>query len=118
VELRRASNVTTPTWVNYQEGTYAPGTGTSRWMPAINIDKFGNIIVAYSTSSNTAGDFPSIKMTGRKPCDPLGQMTMPETTIIAGTSSKTGNTRWGDYHHMSIDDFDGKTFYFTGVYHN
>ncbi len=118
VELRRASNVITPTWVNYQEGTYAPGTGTSRWMPAINIDKFGNIIVAYSTSSNTAGDFPSIKMTGRKPCDPLGQMTMPETTIIAGTSSKTGNTRWGDYHHMSIDDFDGKTFYFTGVYHN
>ena len=118
VELRRASNVTTPTWVNYQEGTYAPGTGTSRWMPAINIDKFGNIIVAYSTSSNTAGDFPSIKMTGRKPCDPLGQMTMPETTIIAGTSSKTGNTRWGDYHHMSIDDFDEKTFYFTGVYHN
>lgn len=118
VELRRASNVTTATWVNYQEGTYAPGTGTSRWMPAINIDKFGNIIVAYSTSSNTAGDFPSIKMTGRKPCDPLGQMTMPETTIIAGTSSKTGDTRWGDYHHMSIDDFDQKTFYFTGVYHN
>lgn len=118
VELRRASNVTTPTWVNYQEGTYAPGTGTSRWMPAINIDKFGNIIMAYSTSSNTAGDFPSIKMTGRKPCDPLGQMTMPETTIIAGTSSKTGDTRWGDYHHMSIDDFDQKTFYFTGVYHN
>ncbi|MEY3585152.1 MAG: hypothetical protein RLZZ243_216 [Bacteroidota bacterium] len=118
VELRRASNVTTPTWVNHQEGTYAPGTGTSRWMPAINIDKYGNIIVAYSTSSNTAGDFPSIKMTGRKPCDPLGQMTMPETTIIAGTSSKTGDTRWGDYHHMSIDDFDGKTFYFTGVYHN
>ena len=118
VELRRASNVITPTWVNYQEGTYAPGTGTSRWMPAINIDKFGNIIMAYSTSSNTAGDFPSIKMTGRKPCDPLGQMTMPETTIIAGTSSKTGNTRWGDYHHMSIDDFDQKTFYFTGVYHN
>ena len=118
VELRRAANVTTPTWVNYQEGTYAPGTGTSRWMPAINIDKFGNIIMAYSTSSNTAGDFPSIKMTGRKPCDPLGQMTMPETTIIAGTSSKTGDTRWGDYHHMSIDDFDQKTFYFTGVYHN
>jgi uncharacterized protein (DUF2141 family) len=118
VELRRAANVTTATWTNYQEGTYAPGTGTSRWMPAINIDKYGNIIVAYSTSSDNAGDYPSIKMTGRRPCDPLGQMTMPETTIIAGTSSKTGDTRWGDYHHMSIDDFDGKTFYFAGVYHN
>ncbi len=118
VELRRAANVTTATWVNYQEGTYAPGTGTSRWMPAINIDKYGNIIMAYSTSSNNAGDYPSIKMTGRKPCDPLGQMTMPETTIIAGTSSKTGDTRWGDYHHMSIDDFDGVTFYYSGLYQN
>jgi len=118
IELRRESGVTTPTWTKYQEGTYAPGTGTSRWMPAINIDKNGNIIMAYSTSSNTAGDFPSIKMTGRKPCDPLNTMTMTETTIVSGTSSKTGDTRWGDYHHMSVDDFDGVTFYYSGVYHN
>ncbi|NBU46799.1 MAG: T9SS C-terminal target domain-containing protein [Flavobacteriales bacterium] len=90
----------------------------SWWMPAINIDKNGNIIMAYSTSSNTAGDFPSIKMTGRKPCDPLNTMTMTETTIVSGTSSKTGDTRWGDYHHMSVDDFDGVTFYYSGVYHN
>jgi hypothetical protein len=116
IELRRNSGVTTATWTKYQEGTYAPGTGTSRWMPAINIDKNGNIIMAYSTSSNTAGDFPSIKMTGRKACDPLGTMTMTETTLIAGTTSKTGDTRWGDYHHMCIDDFDGVTFYYTGVY--
>lgn len=114
-ELRRPSGSTSANWSLYQEGTYAPGT-TNRWMPAINIDKHGNIIMAYSTSSTTAGDFPSIKMTGRKPCDPLGQMTMTETTIIAGASSKTGDTRWGDYHHMAIDDFDGETFYYTGVY--
>ena len=114
-ELRRPSGSVAANWSLYQEGTYAPGT-TNRWMPAINIDKHGNIIMAYSTSSNTAGDYPSIKMTGRKPCDPLGQMTMAETTIIAGASSKTSDTRWGDYHHMSIDDFDGETFYYTGVY--
>lgn len=118
IELRRNSGVITPTWTKYQEGTYAPGVATSRWMPAINVDKYGNILMAYSTSSNTAGDFPSIKMTGRKPCDPLGVMTMAETTIIAGTNSKIsgGDTRWGDYHHMAIDDFDGETFYYTGVY--
>ena len=114
-ELRRPSGSTTANWSLYQEGTYSPGT-TNRWMPAINIDKNGNIIMAYSTSSTTAGDYPSIKMTGRKPCDPLGQMTMTETTIIAGASSKTGDTRWGDYHHMAIDEFDGVTFYYTGVY--
>lgn len=118
VELRRASGVTTATWTKYQEGTYAPGTGTSRWMPAINIDKYGNILLAYSTSSGTTGDFPSLKMTGRKPCDPLGTMTMTETTIVAGANSKTssGDTRWGDYHHMCIDDFDGVTFYYSGLY--
>ena len=118
IELRRNSGVITPTWTKYQEGTYAPGTGTSRWMPAINMDKYGNILMAYSTSSNATGDFPSIKMTGRKPCDPLGTMTMAETTIIAGANSKTsnGDTRWGDYHHMAIDDFDGETFYYAGVY--
>jgi len=116
IELRRNPGVTTATWIKYQEGTYAPGTGTSRWMPAINIDKWGNIMMAYSTSSNTAGDFPSIKMTGRKPCDPLNTMTMTETTLIAGTTAKTGDTRWGDYHHMCIDDFNGETFYYTGVY--
>ena len=117
IELRRDFGVTTPTWYKYQEGTYAPGTTTSRWMPAINIDKWGNIIMAYSTSSNSVGDFPSLKMTGRRACDPLNVMTMPETTLIAGTGSKTGDTRWGDYHHMCIDDFDGETFYYTGVYY-
>lgn len=114
-ELRRASGSTSANWTLHQEGTYSPGT-TNRWMPAINMDKNGNIIMAYSTSSNTSGDFPSIKMTGRKACDPLGQMTMPETTIISGGSSKTSDTRWGDYHHMSIDHFDGLTFYYAGVY--
>jgi len=117
IELRRDFGVTTPTWYKYQEGTYAPGTTTSRWMPAINIDKWGNIIMAYSTSSNSTGDFPSLKMTGRRACDPLNVMTMTETTLIAGTGSKTSDTRWGDYHHMCIDDFDGETFYYTGVYY-
>lgn len=113
-EIRRPSG-SLGTWTLYQEGTYAPGT-TNRWMPAINMDKDGNIMLAYSTSSGTAGDFPSLKFTGRKPCDPLGQMTVPETTIKAGSSSRTSNTRWGDYHHMSIDPYTDDVFYFTGVY--
>lgn len=117
VELRRASGLTTATWTKYQEGTYAPGTTTSRWMPGIGMDIDGNILLAYSTSSTTAGDYPSLKYTGRKPCDALGTMTIPETTIISGTSSKTGgDTRWGDYHHMSIDPYLDNVFYFVGLY--
>jgi hypothetical protein len=114
VEIRRPNS--TSTWSLYQEGTYSPGT-TNRWMPSINIDGDGNILMAYSTSSSTASDYPSLKYTGRKPCDPLGQMTIAEGTIKLGTSSKSGgDTRWGDYHHMSVDPYLDNTFYFTGLY--
>jgi len=117
LELRRPTG-STGSWSLYQEGTYAPGTSLNRWMPAINIDKHGNIMLAYSTSGTTAPDYPSIQMTGRKACDPLGQMTLPEMMIKQGMSARTSNTRWGDYHHMCIDDFDGLTFYYTGVVMN
>ena len=117
LELRRPTG-STGSWTLYQEGTYAPGSTLNRWMPAINIDKYGNIMMAYSTSGTSAPDYPSIQMTGRKACDPLGQMTLPETIIKQGLSSRTSNTRWGDYHHMCIDDFDGLTFYYTGVVMN
>ncbi|MFM6945527.1 MAG: T9SS type A sorting domain-containing protein [Flavobacteriales bacterium] len=117
LELRRPTG-STGTWTLHQEGTYAPGTTLNRWMPAINIDKHGNIMMAYSTSGTTAPNYPSIQMTGRKACDPLGQMTVPETVIKQGLSSRTANTRWGDYHHLCIDDFDGQTFYYTGVVMN
>ena len=117
LELRRPTG-STGAWSLYQEGTYAPGTTLNRWMPAINIDKYGNIMLAYSTSGTTAPDYPSIQMTGRKACDPLGQMTLPEMVIKQGMSARTSNTRWGDYHHMCVDDFDGLTFYYTGVVMN
>ena len=115
IELRRPKE-SLQDWSVYQEGTYAPGTTLNRWMPAINIDKYGNIMLAYSTSGTQGANYPSLRMTGRRACDPLGIMTAPETTIISGQSSRTSNTRWGDYHHMSIDEFDGETFYYTGVY--
>jgi hypothetical protein len=117
LELRRPTG-STGSWTVYQEGTYAPGTTLNRWMPAINIDKYGNIMMAYSTSGATAPDYPSIQMTGRRACDPLGQMTVPEMVIKQGMSARTSNTRWGDYHHMCVDDFDGLTFYYTGVVMN
>ena len=117
LELRRPTG-STGAWTLHQEGTYAPGTTLNRWMPAINIDKQGNIMMAYSTSGTTAPNYPSIQMTGRKACDPLGQMTVTETVIKQGLSARTANTRWGDYHHLCIDDFDGLTFYYTGVVMN
>lgn len=110
-ELRRTGG-TTGTWAIYQEGTYAPDND-HRWMPTIGISATGNIGLAYNVSSNTT--FPSIRYTGRKECDPLGTMTEPETTIMAGTASNASN-RYGDYNQLGLDPSDGETFWCTAKY--
>ena len=49
--------------------------------------------------------------------DPLGQMTIAEQEIIAGTGSQTGaGSRWGDYSMMSVDPADNTTFWYTQEY--
>ncbi|MEZ4799158.1 MAG: PKD domain-containing protein [Flavobacteriales bacterium] len=110
-ELRR-TNGQSGTWSIYQQGTYSPD-GANRWMGAIGISASGNIGMAYNVSSSSV--YPSLRYTGRKSCDPLGVMTEPETTIVAGTASNTSN-RYGDYNAMGLDPADGETFWFTGMY--
>ncbi|MBL7766865.1 MAG: T9SS type A sorting domain-containing protein [Chitinophagaceae bacterium] len=99
-------------WSIYQQGTYAPDTN-SRWMPTIGIDHSGNIGLAYNVSSKVV--FPSFRFTGRKNGDPLGLMTEPEQSLIAGTAAQTSN-RWGDYNDLQIDPSDDATFWVTGMY--
>ncbi|HQZ41902.1 MAG TPA: proprotein convertase P-domain-containing protein, partial [Flavobacteriales bacterium] len=109
-ELRRVGGPTQP-WTVYQEGTYAPGTD-SRWMAAISMNSLGDIGLAYSVSSSTT--YPSLRYTGRNASDPLGQMTLAETSIIAGTSPNSSN-RWGDYFSLDTDPANG-SFWGTGCY--
>lgn len=77
----------------------------NRWMGSIAMDSYGNIALGYSVSSSDI--YPSIRYTGRLKNDPLGQMTIAETEIVAGigalTSGFFGNARWGDYSSMTID---------------
>lgn len=108
-ELRK----TTGAWFKYQEGTFAPADGLNRWMGSIAQDKFGNISMAYCVSSTTK--FPSLRITGRKITDPLGQMTEPEIEIATGTNRSNSN-RWGDYQHLSVDPATDENFWFTGLY--
>ena len=110
-ELRRTGGAA-GSWILYQESTYAPDTD-SRWMPSIGISASGNIGLAYNVSSSST--YPSLRYTGRKECDPLDQMTEPETSIATGTTNNNSN-RYGDYNSMGVDPSDGETFYFTGVY--
>jgi len=110
-EIRRTGGAG-GTWSIYQQGTYSPDTH-NRWMPTIGLSESGNIGLAYNVSSSTV--YPSIRYTGRKVCDPINQMTEPETTVLAGTSPN-GSNRYGDYNALGCDPADGETFYFTAMY--
>lgn len=96
----------------YQQGTYAPDS-SFRWMGSAGMDRAGDIAVGYSVSSSSL--FPSIRYTGRVPADPLGTLEA-EVTLISGTGSQTGISRWGDYSGLSIDPVDDCTFWYTTEY--
>lgn len=103
-------------WTLYQQGTYAPNTDDlNRWFPAISQDINGNIAICYSVGNATT-TYPGLRMTARSLGDPLGQMTLNEYSIIAGSSSQTTTNRWGDYFSMTQDPVDWEGFYFDGQY--
>jgi len=108
-ELRK----TTGSWSIYQQGTFAPDI-QERWMGSIAMNGNGDIALGYSVSSTTT--FPSIRYTGRRADDPLGQMTVSEVEVKSGLSSQSGINRWGDYSCMSVDPVDDSTFWFTTEY--
>ena len=115
-ELRQTGGYSSP-WTLYQEGTYAPtGDSDNRWMGSIAMDDQGSIALAYSVSGPNT--YPSIKYTGRKSSDPLGQMTYAEQDAYDGTGSQSAietGGRYGDYSHLALDP-DGKTFWHTAQY--
>ncbi|TXH77262.1 MAG: hypothetical protein E6Q88_02020 [Lysobacteraceae bacterium] len=59
--------------------------------------------------------FASLRYTGRTAADPLGVMSLPETTVAAGAAVETSG-RWGDYYQMTVDPVDDCTFWFVGMY--
>lgn len=101
--------------VVYQQGTYAPADGISRWMGSIAQDRFGNMGLGYSVSS--AEVYPGIRYTGRLAGDPLGKMTQGEGVLINGGGSQLGATRWGDYSSMNVDPLDDCTFWYVNEYY-
>ncbi|OYT14005.1 MAG: hypothetical protein B6I19_02120, partial [Bacteroidetes bacterium 4572_114] len=108
-ELRKTGS----NWGLHQEGTYSPDND-HRWMGSIAMNASGDIALGYSVSGSST--YPSIRYTGRNNGDPLGQMTFAESSILEGTSSQTGVSRWGDYSMMSVDPDNDLTFWFTTEY--
>lgn len=109
-EFRRTAG----TWGLYQQGTITGSDGNSRLMPGISMDANGNIGLMYNASGSTL--FPSIKYTARNECDPLGQMTLPEQTIVNGTVPHTIASRWGDYNTLIADPSVLGSFWGTAEY--
>ncbi|MEI8006283.1 MAG: T9SS type A sorting domain-containing protein [Bacteroidota bacterium] len=114
-ELRK----TTGDWGIYQQSTYDPGDGNSRWMASCAMDSLGNIGLGFNISSPDM--YPAIKYTGRLASDPLNSMTLPEKGIFYGTGSNNvmdgGSTcRWGDYSTLTVDPIDETTFWYSTEY--
>jgi hypothetical protein len=100
-------------WGIYQQGTYAPDNN-NRWMGSIAMSANGNIAIGYSVSSSSV--YPSIRVAGRTPEAPLGEMNIAEVEIVGGGNSQTIINRWGDYACMSADPTNDSTFWFTTEY--
>lgn len=90
-------------------------TTVHRFMGSIAADNQGNMAIGYSTSSTST--FPAIRYAGRLAGDTLNTLPQTETTLVAGTGSQTGTSRWGDYASMSVDPVDDCTFWFASEYY-
>lgn len=112
IELR--NTVENTEWTVFQEGTYAPDDGNSRFMSSGAMDQFGNIGLAFNIGGSEKA--VGINYTGRFNEDPLGQMTVEEATIFDGLGIQTFSNRFGDYAHMTIDP-DDLTFWHTTQYY-
>jgi hypothetical protein len=112
-ELRPVSGGTTGVTV-FQQSTYAPSGGLSRWMGSIAADKNGDLALGYSTSSSSAD--PSIRYSYRAVGDTLNQLGN-EQLLQAGTGAQQRTlNRWGDYSAMTVDPVDDCTFWYTNEY--
>jgi hypothetical protein len=115
-ELRKSTGA----WSIYQQSTYAPNDGNSRWMGSIAMDTAGSIALGYSIAGSNL--YPGIRYTGRLESDPNGQMSITERGIVNGggcqTGSWDGRSRWGDYSSMVVDPANPTSFWYTQEYYS
>ncbi len=110
VELRNVGN---GPFTVFQEGTYDLADGENRFMGSMAMDVDGDIGLAFNVGSENTE--VGIRFTGRVATDPLGQMTVTETTIQDGQGVQTVSNRFGDYAQLTMDP-NGRTFWHTAEY--
>lgn len=108
VELKNTGGA----WFLNQQATWHPNTVDHHFMGSMAYDAQGNMGLLYNTGGT--GTFLSLRYTGRRNCDGLGYMSLPEASIKEGNGINNNN-RWGDYNH-AVADPDGQTIWMTGMY--
>jgi hypothetical protein len=111
--LARPDGVASGGWTLQQEGTYALGDSTQRWLPSIAMDRRGNVVVGISVTDPDTGVFPGARYSGRLVSDPPGTLPRGEFSLVEGLQPNSSTSRWGDYASVNVDPDDDCTFYFS-----
>jgi len=114
--LSRAGDTASGGWTLQQEGTYALGDSTNRWLPSIAMDQSGNVLLGVSATDPVTGEFPGIRYAGRLADDPTGTLPRGEFSLIEGSAPNSSTGRWGDYASVTVDPDDDCTFYLSSEY--
>jgi hypothetical protein len=96
-----------------QQGTYRAGA-MYRWMASPAMDRLGNIGIGYSFGG--ASVFPGQRFAGRRPSDPLGQLSLREAVLAEGEAAQQNTLRWEDYTQTAVDPSDDCTIWYVGDY--
>jgi len=101
-----------------QQQTFNNGAdGLWRFMPSLNVDGQGNLVVGYSESSATTE--PAAAYAGRLTTDTPSTLAQGEAILIQGAGHQTSTSgRWGDYSATFIDPADNCTFWNTNEYYS
>jgi hypothetical protein len=83
-------------------------------MASAAMDKSGNIGIGYSFGD--ASNFVGQRFAGRRPADPLGQLTTQEEVLVRGEAAQTTTLRWQDYTQTAVDPSDDCTIWYVGDY--
>lgn len=93
-----------------QAGTVGIGNGTHLWMPAIGVNRLGDITLVYSRASSSI--VADMMASMRRATDPLGVMASPVLLATSQGSQYGGQSnRWGDYFGVQTDPIDDELFW-------
>jgi hypothetical protein len=111
--VARWYDINTSTMSLIQSGNAPAGTsGSSQFMPSVNINTAGSIGMTFDESSST--EYWSMYVSERIASDPAGTMETP-VRAKAGTATSP-DSRVGDFSSTAVDPSDGLTFWSANEY--